>query len=164
MTAHGTHRAYALDMTHSISNVYQAKRLQAPWPTEHASPRVMRVALVTLKVVPTVQPACHRMFDRPPTNQYPQRKHETHQDDPALSNATGCQKTDCIPKFMARHPLSEDHSILRRDYFALPSPFLFSIVSMDESKLERSRYDEQARHHPQKLTLSHRLPRWRRAC
>src|SRR5215475_1637969 len=113
MTAHGTHRAYALDMTHSISNVYQAKRLQAPWPTEHASPRVMRVALAT---------------------------------------ATGCQKTDCIPKFMARHPLSEDHSILRRDYFALPSPFLFSIVSMDESKLERSRYDEQARHHPQKLT------------
>jgi len=28
--------------------------------------------------------------------------------------------------------------MLRRSYFALPSPLLFSIISMDESKLERS--------------------------
>src|SRR5712691_5300196 len=89
MTAHGAHRSYMLDMAHSIPSVDQAKSRQAPWPAEHTSPRLMRVALVTLKVVPAVQPACHGMFDRPPTNQYPQREYEAHQDDPALPNATG---------------------------------------------------------------------------
>jgi len=97
-------------MTHSISNVYQAESLQAPWPAEHVSPRVTRVALVT--------------------------------DGLALSNAPGCQKTDCIPKFLARHPLPEDHRMLRCGYFAFLSPFLFSIISIDESKLERRRYHE----------------------
>ena len=80
-------------------------------------------------------------------------------DGPALSNAPGYQKTDCIPKFLACHPLPEDPSRLRCGYFPLPSPFLFSIISMDESKLERRRYNEQVRYLLQKLTLSHRLPR-----
>ena len=54
--------------------------------------------------------------------------------------------------------------MLRRGYFTLPSLFLFSTISMDESKLERNYYDEQVQYHLQKHTLSHRLPRWSMAC
>src|SRR5215475_1569476 len=52
----------------NIPSVDQAKGLQAPWPAEHASPRVIRVALVTLKVVPAVQQAPH---DLPKSRLYP---------------------------------------------------------------------------------------------
>jgi hypothetical protein len=41
-------------MAHSIPSIDLAKNLQAPWPAEHASPRMIRVALVTLKVLPAV--------------------------------------------------------------------------------------------------------------
>ena len=108
MTAHGTHRSYMLDMAHSIPSVDQAKSRQAPWPAEHASPRVMRVALVTLKVVLVIGsasvPSHVRQTSGLPTQRPYDAEHEAHQDGQPHAAPRICQKADCIPKSMARHP------------------------------------------------------------
>ena len=75
----------------NIPSVDQAKGLQAPWPAEHASPRVMRVALVTLKVVPAVQQAPHdlpksRLYQNPCTPSFPRLTRVSCEGTPLILN------------------------------------------------------------------------------